>query len=74
METLVEMSRDEGAFEDLEGEVIHEILKLGDKTAKDCMTPRVDVVTLPSTSRPTRLRARISEQDHRRSPSMRNAR
>ena len=27
--------------------MIQEIIKLGDKTAKDCMTPRVDTFALP---------------------------
>jgi CBS domain containing-hemolysin-like protein len=30
-----------------EAEMINEIIKLGDKTAKDCMTPRVDSFALP---------------------------
>lgn len=68
METLVEMRRDEGAFEDLEGEVIHEILKLGDKTAKDCMIPRVDVITLSASLPPDEASRAIREQEHRRLP------
>ena len=68
LETLVEMRRDEGAFEDLEGEVIHEILKLGDKTAKDCMTPRVDAVTIPIDLPADEASRRIREQDHRQIP------
>jgi putative hemolysin len=30
-----------------EREMIQEIIKLGDKTVKDCMTPRVDAFTIP---------------------------
>lgn len=66
--TLVEMRRDEGTLEDLEGEIIHEILKLGDKTAKDCMTPRVDAVTLDSNLPPGEANRRIREQRHRKLP------
>jgi putative hemolysin len=40
--TLVELSAEEGALHETETEMIREIIKLGDKTAKDCMTPRVD--------------------------------
>lgn len=47
IETLVEMSEEEGALQESEGEMIQEIIKLGDKTAKDCMTPRVDTFALP---------------------------
>ncbi|MCA1657998.1 MAG: CNNM domain-containing protein, partial [Verrucomicrobiaceae bacterium] len=47
LETLVEMGEEEGTLHEAEGEMIQEIIKLGDKTAKDCMTPRVDTFSLP---------------------------
>ncbi|HEX8311819.1 MAG TPA: CNNM domain-containing protein, partial [Chthoniobacteraceae bacterium] len=47
LETLVELSAEEGALHETESEMIQEIIKLGDKTAKDCMTPRVDTFSLP---------------------------
>ncbi len=47
MATLVELSTEEGALHETESEMIQEIIKLGDKTAKDCMTPRVDTFSLP---------------------------
>src|ERR1043166_2718100 len=47
LETLLEMSEEEGALYEGEAEIIQEIIKLGDKTAKDCMTPRVDSFMLP---------------------------
>ena len=40
---LVEVGAAEGAIHGAESEMIQEIIKLGDKTAKDCMTPRVEV-------------------------------
>ena len=45
--TLVEMSAEHGALPEMETEMISEIMKLGDKTAKDCMTPRVEMFSLP---------------------------
>jgi magnesium and cobalt exporter, CNNM family len=45
--TLIEMGEEEGALYEGEAEMIQEIIKLGDKTAKDCMTPRVDTFMLP---------------------------
>ncbi len=39
LETLVEMGEEQGTLHEAEGEMIQEIIKLGDKTAKDCMTP-----------------------------------
>ena len=47
LETLVELSAEEGALHETESEMIQEIIKLGDKTAKDCMTPRVDTFSVP---------------------------
>jgi putative hemolysin len=44
---LVEMGVEEGQLSADEREMIQEIIKLGDKTVKDCMTPRVDVFTVP---------------------------
>jgi putative hemolysin len=47
LETLVELSAETGALHETESEMISEIIKLGDKTAKDCMTPRVEMFALP---------------------------
>src|SRR6476619_3529781 len=40
LETLVEMGEEAGTIHEAEGEMIQEIIKLGDTTAKDCMPPR----------------------------------
>ena len=47
LEALVEIGEEEGTLQETEGEMIQEIIKMGDKTAKDCMTPRVDTFALP---------------------------
>jgi len=47
--TLVELSVEEGELKLEEREMIEQIIKLGDKTVKDCMTPRVDAFTIPDT-------------------------
>jgi putative hemolysin len=49
LEALVEMGVEEGELSVGEREMIQEIIKLGDKTVKDCMTPRVDAFTIPDT-------------------------
>src|SRR5580700_8663225 len=49
LETLVELGVEEGELSVGEREMIQEIIKLGDKTVKDCMTPRVDAFTIPDT-------------------------
>ena len=66
--TLLEIGEEEGALQESEAEMIQEIIKLGDKTAKDCMTPRVDAFTLPDDLTNEEAVARIKEKRHRRVP------
>jgi putative hemolysin len=68
LETLVEMGEEEGALHEAEAEMIQEIIKLGDKTAKDCMTPRVDSFILPDDLTNEEAIARLKEKRHRRVP------
>jgi putative hemolysin len=68
LETLVEIGEEEGALHEAEAEMIQEIIKLGDKTAKDCMTPRVDAFTLPDDLTNDEAVARLKEKRHRRVP------
>ena len=68
LETLVEIGEEEGALHETEGEMIQEIIKLGDKTAKDCMTPRVDTFALPDDLPNDTAIARLKERRHRRVP------
>src|SRR5439155_16604011 len=66
--TLVEMGEEEGTLYEGEAEMIQEIIKLGDKTAKDCMTPRVDSFMLPDDLTNEEVIARLQEKRHRRVP------
>ena len=68
LETLIEMGAEEGALYEGEAEMIQEIMKLGDKTAKDCMTPRVDSFMLPDDLTNEEAIARLKEKRHRRVP------
>ena len=68
LETLVEMGEAEGTLQEAEGEMIQEIIKLGDKTAKDCMTPRVDTFTVPDDLPNEEAIALFRQQRHRRVP------
>jgi putative hemolysin len=68
LETLVEIGEEEGSLQEAEGEMIQEIIKLGDKTAKDCMTPRVDTFALPDDLTNEEAIARLKEKRHRRVP------
>ena len=68
LETLVEIGEEEGALQEAEGEMIQEIIKLGDKTAKDCMTPRVDAFALPDDLTNEEVIARLKEKRYPRTP------
>lgn len=68
LETLVEIGEEEGALQEAEAEMIQEIIKLGDKTAKDCMTPRVDSFALPDNLTNEEVIAQLKEKRHRRVP------
>src|ERR1700751_6061685 len=48
--------------------MIQEIIKLGDKTAKDCMTPRVETFALPDDLTNEQAIAQLKERRHRRVP------
>jgi len=68
LETLVEMGEEQGTLHEAEGEMIQEIIKLGDKTAKDCMTPRVDTFALPDDLTNEEAIAQLRQRRHRRVP------
>jgi putative hemolysin len=68
LETLVEMGEAEGTLQEAEGEMIQEIIKLGDKTAKDCMTPRVDTFAVPDDLPNEQAILLFKERRHRRVP------
>lgn len=61
IETLVEMRRDQGVLARGESEIIQEIIRLGNKTAKDCMTPRVDTLMLSDRLDPEAAMERLRE-------------
>jgi magnesium and cobalt exporter, CNNM family len=68
LETLVEMGEAEGTLQEAEGEMIQEIIKLGDKTAKDCMTPRVDTCAVKDDLPNEEAIALFRQWRHRRVP------
>ena len=68
LSTLLEISEEEGALHEEEAEMIQEIIKLGDKTAKDCMTPRVDTFALPDDLTNDEAITRLKGKRHRRVP------
>jgi putative hemolysin len=68
LETLVEIGEEQGTLQEAEGEMIQEIIKLGDKTAKDCMTPRVDTFALPDDLTNDDAISQLRQRRHHRVP------
>jgi len=68
LETLVEIGEEEGTLHEAEGEMIQEIIKMGDKTAKDCMTPRVETFALAEDLTNEEAIAQLKEKRFRRVP------
>src|SRR5213596_1301643 len=66
--TLLQIGEEEGTLYQGEAEMIQEIIKLGDRTAKDCMKPRVDSFMLPDDLSNEEAIARLKEKRHRRVP------
>lgn len=68
IETLVQISAEEGALGFAESEIIQEIIKLGDKTAKDVMTPRTEMFAVPDDLDNAELIGRLRRRRCRRVP------
>src|SRR5438046_9860150 len=68
MGTQLQIGEEEGTLYQGETEMIQEIIKLGDKTAKDCMKPRVDSFMLPDDLTNEDAITRLKEKRHRRVP------
>ena len=66
----MQLSAEEGILEATESEMIQEILKLGDKTARDCMTPRVDLFAIPDDLTNEEAMERLRAGRHRRVPGV----
>src|SRR5437868_6174175 len=68
LETLLEIGEEQGELQEAEAEMTQEIIKLGDKTAKDCMTPRVDTFALPDDLTNEEAMAQLRQRRHHRVP------
>ncbi|MCX7825667.1 MAG: hypothetical protein N2689_08910, partial [Verrucomicrobiae bacterium] len=66
--TLLEVSLQEGVLRETEKNMIQEILRLRHRTAKDMLTPRVDMVCVPATMPKPELIAFLKKAGHRRVP------
>jgi putative hemolysin len=65
LEMLAELASEAGTLRGSEGPIIGELIKLGEKTAKDCMTPRVDAFALPDDLTGDEVATRLRSGRHR---------
>ncbi|NNE91899.1 MAG: HlyC/CorC family transporter [Verrucomicrobiales bacterium] len=63
VETLVEMRRDAGFLAPSESDLIQVVIQLGNKTAKDCMTPRTDSFMLEAEMDPEEALEQVRSLD-----------
>jgi putative hemolysin len=68
LEMLVQISAEEGALHPTESELIQEVIKLGGKTVKDCMTPRIDAFAIPDDWTNEEAIAQLKVKRHQRVP------
>jgi putative hemolysin len=68
LETLIELSEEQGSLGAIESEMIQEIIKLGNKTVRDCMTPRTDMFALPDDLENAEVIAKVKARRFRRVP------
>lgn len=65
---LIEQGTEAGTFEEAEREMLHNVLRLGDRRVGALMTPRPDVVWLDVMDSPAELRQTIVDSKHSRFP------
>lgn len=68
LETLAQLSAEQGVLQPEECEMIRGIIKLGDKTVRDCMTPRLDMFAIPDDLANREAIAQLREKRYRRVP------
>src|ERR1019366_4519947 len=68
IEALVDAATEEGIIEQDEARLIEQVVEFGDKHVRDVMTPRPDVVAIPSSATLEELRRRIIETKFSRLP------
>jgi putative hemolysin len=65
---MIADAEEEGILQDEEREMIHGIVELGERTAREIMVPRVDVVAVPANDPLREVFERINARGHSRIP------
>jgi putative hemolysin len=72
IQALIDVGEAEGIIEEEEGELIHSIIEFGDTRVSEIMTPRPDIVALPTTASVREARDVMLESKYSRLPVYRN--
>lgn len=73
MRVLVDESADQGAIEEEEKEMIHSVMDLQNRQAKEVMVPRINIVAVPVTATRTELIAKFVSSGYTRLPVFRES-
>ncbi len=68
IQALIDVGEEEGILEEEEGELIQSIIEFGETRAGEVMTPRTDIVALPSTATVREVRDVMVESKYSRLP------
>lgn len=68
LQALIDVGEEEGILEEEEGELIQSIIEFGETRAGEVMTPRTDIVALPSTATVREARDVMEESKYSRLP------
>jgi CBS domain containing-hemolysin-like protein len=72
LQALIDVGEAEGILEEEEGELIHSIIEFGDTTVNEVMTPRPEIVGVPTTATVRDARDVIIESKYSRLPVYRD--
>jgi len=68
LQALIDVGEAEGILEEEEGELIHSIIEFGDTSVSEVMTPRPDIVAVPSSASVQEAREVMLESKYSRLP------
>ncbi len=68
LRSIVDMSEEKGTLQQDEKEMIHSIFEFGETTVREIMVPRIDMVTIQTTSKLSSLLNLIKKHHHSRIP------
>src|SRR5579864_4934974 len=68
VDALIEAGEEEGILEESDRQLIQSVVEFGDKTVREVMTPRPDIVAVPAETTIERLTEILREKPHSRVP------